>query len=123
MYRCNNCRRDFEQYDTIKEASGERWYVCPYCRGTDFDEIQQREPEDKFKLIKKEAVIDYVVTAVAYLNKGEIDTAKEVLTELIEETVGDSPFEYQLGFDTVSDEETADKLIAQLQAMLEVVRV
>lgn len=42
MYKCNNCQREFEQYDTIDD-SGEKWYVCPYCRGTDFDEEKKCE--------------------------------------------------------------------------------
>lgn len=45
MYKCNDCSREFEEYDTFRENSGEKWYVCPYCRGTDFDEIQQRQAE------------------------------------------------------------------------------
>lgn len=40
MYKCNNCQMRFEHYDTITEDSGEKWYVCPTCRGADFDEVK-----------------------------------------------------------------------------------
>lgn len=40
MYKCNNCEHEFQHYDTIKENTGEKHYVCPRCRGTDFDEAK-----------------------------------------------------------------------------------
>ena len=43
MYKCNNCKATFEQYETITESNGEKWYVCPHCRGTDFDEAKKCE--------------------------------------------------------------------------------
>lgn len=121
MYRCNNCNATFEQYDTIKESSGEKQYVCPYCKETDFDEVQQRGSDDKFLMITKATVIDYVVSAIACINKNDVGTAKEDLVELICEMVDDSFFEYKSRLDSVTDD--ADKLIADLQELVEVVRV
>lgn len=40
MYKCNNCAHEFQHYDTITENTGEKHYVCPRCRGTDFDEAK-----------------------------------------------------------------------------------
>lgn len=40
MYKCNNCAHEFQHYDTITENTGEKHYVCPRCRGADFDEAK-----------------------------------------------------------------------------------
>ena len=47
MYKCNNCAHEFQHYDTIKENTGEKHYVCPRCRGTDFDEAKVCENCDE----------------------------------------------------------------------------
>lgn len=120
MYKCNNCNRQFEQYDTIKEKSGEKWYVCPYCRGADFDEIRSRN--DDFFYVEKAVVIDGAVSALAALNEQDTDGAKEILTELVSELLGESPFEYKDSLNTIV-ENRKDKLILTLCEALEVVRV
>ncbi len=42
MYKCKNCNTEFEHYDTIDD-NGEKWDVCPVCRGADFDEAAKCE--------------------------------------------------------------------------------
>lgn len=120
MFRCNNCNADFEQYDVIREDSGEKWYVCPCCRGIDFDEVKVRSEDDKYLFIKKDDVIDFVVSAIAFINKGDIDAAKETLVELILDMV-DSDFDYKSALETVMD--NPEDLVAQIQNLLEVVKV
>ena len=123
MFKCNNCNLEFEHYDTIREPSGEKWYVCPMCRGADFDEIQQRAKDDKFLFIKKVDVADFVTIAVSFLNTGDIDTAKEALYELISQMVSDEDFDYKSRLDSLASKDQADKLTADIQEMLEVVKV
>lgn len=120
MYKCSNCNAEFEKPDIIDD-NGEKWNVCPSCRGADFDEVRQRSECDKFLVIKKAEVLDYVVTAIAFINKENCAAAKETLIELIAEMVGENPFEYKSALNTVTEAE--DKLIAELQGMLEVVKV
>ena len=43
MYKCNSCKATFAEYATITEKNGEKWYVCPCCRETDFDEAKKCE--------------------------------------------------------------------------------
>ncbi len=122
MYKCNNCNDVFSQYDKKKDIlSGEILCFCPHCYSMNFDEIQQRNADDEFLVIEKSAVIDFVVTAIAFLNQQDIETAKETLTELIGEMV-DSPFEYKDELAAVSVS-AKDKLIGELQIMVEVKKV
>lgn len=120
MYKCNNCNRQFEQYDTIKEDSGEKWYVCPYCRGADFDEIRSRN--DDFFYVEKAVVIDGAVSALAALNEQDADGAKEILTELVNDLLGENPFKYKDSLESVT-EANKDKLVLSLCEALEVVMV
>ena len=120
MYKCNNCHHQFEQYDTITEDSGEKWYVCPYCRGADFDEIRSRN--DDFFYTEKARVIDYAISAISAINESDISGAKEILVEFVGELIGDSPFEYADSLDNVTDS-NKDTLVLTLCELLEVVRV
>lgn len=120
MYICNNCNREFENYDVVKESHGEKFYVCPFCRDTDFDEVRMRSKDDKYLFIKKDDVIDFVVSALSFINKGDIPSAKETLETLIDEMI-DSDFEYKSSLSDVGD--NLHDVIAQLQSLLEVVRV
>ncbi len=119
MYRCNNCSADFEEPDVIREDTGEKWSVCPYCRGTDFGEIRKRKNTDNFLMIKKAEVIDFVVAAIAFINSGKTMTAKETLIELIGEMV-ESHFEYKQSLALVSDKKSAEELRDNIITMLEV---
>ena len=42
MFKCNNCGAEFEEFDVIND-NGEKWNVCPCCRGTEFDEAKKCE--------------------------------------------------------------------------------
>jgi NAD-dependent SIR2 family protein deacetylase len=119
MYRCNNCFADFEESEVIREDAGEKWSVCPYCRGTDFGEIRPRKEDDAFLKIKKSEVIDFVVSAIAFINAGETDSAKETLVELIGEMM-ESYFEYKQSLALVSDKKAAEELRDNIITMLEV---
>lgn len=119
MYRCNNCSADFEEPDVIREDTGEKWSVCPYCRGTDFGELRPRKEDDAFLKIKKSEVIDFAVAAIAFINAGETDTAKETLIELVGEMV-ESHFEYKQSLALVSDKKVAEELRDNIITMLEV---
>lgn len=119
MYKCNNCQREFEQYDTIDDL-GEKWYVCPYCRGTDFDE--KRAKDDGFFFVEKSEVIESAVSALAAINSNYTDTAKEILTELVCDLVGESLFKYRESLGSVT-ENSRDKLTTELCTLLEVEKV
>lgn len=120
MYKCNNCKATFEQYETITDTNQEEWHVCPYCRGTDFDEV--KKPSADFYYTEKATVIDYVVSAISAINESDIKGAKEILVEFIGDLIGNNPFECS---DSVAkvDNSTKDDLISSLCEMLEVVKV
>lgn len=42
MLKCNNCKADFEKPDIIDD-NGEKWEVCPHCRGTEIYEAKPCE--------------------------------------------------------------------------------
>ena len=119
MFRCNSCFADFEEPEVLREDAGEKWSVCPYCRGTDFGGIRPRKEDDAFLKIKKSEVIDFVVSAIAFINAGETDSAKETLVELIGEMV-ESYFEYKQSLALVSDKKAAEELTSNIIDMLEV---
>lgn len=116
MYRCNNCKASFEHYDTVIEDTGERWYVCPYCKEPGFNE--KRVKNDRFLVIDKALVIDYAVSAIAFLNTKDIEAAKETLIELIGE-MADSMFEYKSSLEKISSEEEKNELISEIQTAVE----
>ena len=118
MYKCGNCNAEFEQYDIIND-NYEKWHVCPYCRGAEFTELKRRADGDKFKLIGKDTVIDSVVNAIAFVNQEKLDTAKEILIELITEMLPPSPFDFKEGLDNVFEECETRQLIGQLQTAVE----
>ena len=120
MFKCNNCKATFEQYDTILDTNQEKWYVCPYCRGTDFDEL--RIKNDNFFQTDKSTVIDYAVSAISAINESDIKGAKEILIEFIGDLIGNNPFEYSDSLNYV-DDSNKDDLISSLCEMLEVVKV
>lgn len=120
MFKCNNCKATFEHYDTITEQSGEKWYVCPFCRGTDFDEV--KKPSADFYYTEKATVINYVVSAISAINESDIKGAKEILIEFVSDLIGDNPFEYSDSLNYV-DDSTKDDLISSLCEILEVVKV
>ena len=119
MYRCKNCNELFSEPDYMREGSGEMWSVCPYCGRNGMDELRERKAGDKFLSVEKAEVIDYVVSAIALINSLKVYEAKETLIELIRDMT-DSPFEYKGSLDTVSDDEAAKELIAQIQTAVEV---
>jgi hypothetical protein len=47
MYRCRNCGNSFDTPKEIRERHGFTWggyetfYMCPYCRGDDFTEVDE----------------------------------------------------------------------------------
>ncbi len=43
MYKCLNCGTEFEEAFVITEESGERWSVCPTCRGAEISEAKKCE--------------------------------------------------------------------------------
>lgn len=43
MYKCNDCKSTFENCHTVIDDNSEKWYVCPNCRSTDFDEAKRCE--------------------------------------------------------------------------------
>lgn len=51
MYKCNECRCEFEYPEEYYEKHGfsygpyERWSVCPYCGSTDFGESEDSDYE------------------------------------------------------------------------------
>lgn len=121
MYKCNSCRREFDHYKTLKEPTGEKIYVCPFCKDTDFDEIQVREDNDNYLIINKSDVIDFVVAAIGYINREEPEIAKDSLIELIKEMVDDTFFDYKDKLNTVSDIDSVNSLINELKEILQVV--
>lgn len=120
LYKCNDCNRFFEQSDTYTETAGEKRSICPFCRSNDFDEIKFRSKDDKQLFIEKTKVADFVVDAICFINKGEAETAKEVLIALVEELVG-YDFEFNKLLETIENQ--SDEVIEQIQTIIEMVKI
>ena len=128
MYRCNDCVRVFDEPNCSHSmlahgneyVSGPTEYSCPYCLSGDFEEIRQRDDDDPYLLIEKGKVIDYAVSALAFLNSGRAEEAKECIRELIGEAVSDTAFNYDDSLNNMLTQDEADELTAQLQEILEV---
>ena len=52
MFKCNFCKREFDDYEPHYESHGfsdgpfEKFALCPYCHSTNFDECTEPEPYD-----------------------------------------------------------------------------
>ena len=63
MYKCNNCKKYFEQYKIEKELTGQdnqvgevEFYYCPYCDSDNFEKISDEKYENimYFRKYRKE---------------------------------------------------------------------
>ena len=117
MFKCLSCGAVFSDCGVIYEQSGERWHICPFCRDRNFFEL--RSASDAFLLTEKALIIEYTVSALAYLNKGDTLFTKQILTELIAELLAQTPFEYEQSLSSVIPN-NKDRLISQLCTALEV---
>lgn len=128
MYRCNSCGRIFDEPDCSHSmvaygneyVSGPAERSCRFCQSGDFEEIRQRDDDDPYLFIEKGKVIDYAVSALAFLNSGKAEEAKECVRELIGEAVSDTAFNYDDSLDNMLTQDEAEELTAQLQEILEV---
>ena len=127
MYVCRDCGRTFETPETsyCKVPYGNTYVdcpegdYCPYCGG-DFSEIVKRDKDDPELFIDKEAVIDFAVSALACLNAGNSEMAREKIKELICEIVPDDIFDYKDSLDNPTTQSEADSLLGELMEILEV---
>ncbi len=67
MYRCDTCKRSFDEVQIIEETHGldcppyEKVAVCPYCQSTDFSEFNP--------MVEKLIVAEKLLEVIAALNR------------------------------------------------------
>ena len=112
MYKCRSCNGSFGAFACLKEQSGEKWYVCPLCKSTDFVEIGKKNPLP----LRKNDAIHTLITALCAINEADFHGTREILIEFICDIVGESPFIYKDSLFNVT-ESCKEGLIGELCAI------
>lgn len=79
MYKCNCCGREFDEPDSYEENMGDfhgmpayqTFYICPYCKDDDFEEVEEvEEGEEEMRIVRFESIIRFESTIVPMSEAG-----------------------------------------------------
>jgi hypothetical protein len=84
MYKCKNCRAIFEEPETYREQSGEKWNMCPFCESTDISILEAPKEIEPLE-ISETAVRLIAAYNMVHQSKEKADTVSfETLDEAVD---------------------------------------
>lgn len=89
MYKCDNCRSIFENPNTDKEPSGEKWNICPFCDSADISELKEPKEIEPYELLEMLVNLCAAYNQEKTSKSGALEYEMDRVRKFIADTVND----------------------------------